>query len=144
MLIARKERSLIHSKAVALAVLTGLLFSVAASAQSQVEAIAKTSPEQRAKVQTGLMKEKLALTAAQLPKVEAINLATAQKMQPVLESADGPMVRMRKARENEVERDTALQQVLTPQQYQQWLIAKDEIKQKAEQKLIEKRKSGGQ
>jgi len=132
-----------HSKSVALAVVALLSCSTAASAQGQIDAIAKTSPEQRAKVQTGLMKEKLALTAEQLPKVEAINLATAQKMQPVLESTDGPMIRMRKAKSNEAERDTALQQVLTPQQYQQWLAAKDEIKQKAEQKLLEKRKSGG-
>jgi len=130
-------------RTVALALVALVLGSVAASAQSQIDAIAKTSPEQRAKVQTGLMKEKLALTAEQLPKVEAINLATAQKMQPVLESTDGPMIRMRKAKGNEAERDTALQQVLTPQQYQQWLAAKDEIKQKAEQKLLEKRKSGG-
>ncbi|MCX5738931.1 MAG: hypothetical protein NTZ61_10645 [Proteobacteria bacterium] len=132
-----------HSKSVALAVVALLSCSTAASAQGQIEAIAKTSPEQRAKVQTGLMKEKLALTAEQLPKVEAINLATAQKMQPVLESTDGPMIRMRKARANEAERDTALEPVLTPQQYQQWLAAKGEIKQKAEQKLLEKRKSGG-
>lgn len=130
-------------RTVALALVALVLGSTAASAQGQIEAIAKTSPEQRAKVQTGLMKEKLALTAEQLPKVEAINLATAQKMQPVLESTDGPMIRMRKARANEAERDTALEQVLTPQQYQQWLAAKDEIKQKAEQKLLEKRKSGG-
>jgi len=120
-----------------------LLCSNAASAQGQIEAIAKTSPEQRAKVQTGLMKEKLALTAEQLPKVAAINLATAQTMQPVLESTEGPMIRMRKAKSNEEERDAALQQVLTPPQYQQWLAAKEEIKQKAEQTLIEKRQSDG-
>ncbi len=131
------------TKTAAFALASLLLFSVAAAAQSQIEAIAKTSPAQRAKVQTGLMKEKLALTAEQLPKVDAINLATAQKMQPVLESTAGPMIRMRQAKSNENERDTALQQVLTPQQYQQWLAAKDEIKQKAEQKLLEKGKSGG-
>ena len=125
------------SKAAALAGVAVLLLSVAASAQSQIEAIAKTTPEQRAKVQTGLMKEKLALTAEQLPKVEAINLATARKMQPVLESTDGPLSRMRAAKANEAERDAGLQPVLTPQQYQQWLAAKGEIKQKAEQKLLE-------
>jgi Spy/CpxP family protein refolding chaperone len=134
---------MIDARAAALVSVTLLLFGVAASAQSQIDAIAKTSPEQRAVIRTGLMREKLALTAEQLPKVEAINLATAQKMQPLLESTDGPLSRMRNARANEAERDTALQQVLTPQQYQQWLAAKDEIRQKAEQKLLEKRESGG-
>jgi len=55
----------------------------------------------------------------------------------VLESTDGPLSRMRAAKANEAERDAALQSVLTPQQYQQWLAARDEIKQKAEQKLLE-------
>ena len=132
-----------RSTSVAIAVVALVVGSFAASAQNQIEAIAKTTPEQRAKIQTGMMKEKLALTAEQLPKVEAINLGTAQKMQPVLESTAGPLIRMRQAKANEAERDAALQQVLSPQQYQQWLAAKDEIKQKAEQKLLEKQQSGG-
>lgn len=117
--------------------------TVSAHAQDRIEAIAGTPPEQRAKLQTDMMKEKLALTAEQLPKVESINLDTAKKMQPVLESKQGPLMRMSQARTIEQAKDKALESVLTPSQYQNWLAAKDEMKQKLEQKLVEGKKAGG-
>jgi hypothetical protein len=40
--------------------------------------------------------------------------------------------------------ESALQNVLTPEQFQQFLAGRDEMKQKAEQKLMEKRKPAGQ
>lgn len=129
---------------VALALVTLLLFgSVAASAQGQLDQLAKTTPEQRAKVQTLVMKEKLSLGDSQLPAVEKINLDTATAMQPVLESTDGPLIKMRKARAVEEQRDAALQQTLQPAQYQQWLAEKEAIRQKAEEKVMEKKAGGG-
>lgn len=121
-----------------------LLFgSAAASAQGQLDQLAKTTPEQRAKIQTLVMKEKLSLGDPQLPAVEKINLDTATAMQPVLESSDGPLIKMRKAREIESQRDASLQQTLQPAQYQQWLATKEAIRQKAEEKLMEKKAGGG-
>lgn len=117
--------------------------SANASAQGQLDQLARTTPEQRAKIQTLVMKEKLSLTEQQLPAVEKINLDTATAMQPVLESTDGPLIKMRKAREVESRRDTALQQALQPAQYQQWLATKEAIRQKAEEKLMEKKAGGG-
>ena len=40
-------------------------------------------------------------------------------------------------------KEAALQNVLSPQQFQQYLTAREEIKQKAEQKLLEKRNPDG-
>lgn len=105
--------------------------------------LAKTPPPVRAKLQTALMKEKLGLTPEQLPKVEAINLDTATQMQPVLESSAAPLVRMRQARTIGQQKDTALAGVLTPSQQQQWLASKQELEQKLEQKLLEKKSGGG-
>ena len=121
-----------------------LLWSAVASAQGggQMEAIAKTTPEQRAKVQTAVMKEKLALTEQQLPDVEKVNLDTATQMQPVLESNEGPLIKMRQAKSIESQRDASLEKVLQPAQYQQWLAEKEAMRQKAEQKLMEKRAGG--
>lgn len=119
-----------------------LLTSAAAFAQGPLEKLAQTTPEERAKVQTGVMKEKLALTDQQLSDVEKINLDTATRMQPVLASSDGPLIKMRKAKAIEGQRDVALQKVLTPQQYQQWLAQKEAMKQKVEAKLMEKQGSG--
>ena len=121
-----------------------LLFgSATAHAQGQLDQLAKTTPEQRAKVQTMVMKEKLSLTDEQLPAVEKINLDTATAMQPVLESTDGPLIKMRKAKAVEEQRDAALQQTLQPAQYQQWLAEKEAIRQKAEEKVMEKKAGGG-
>lgn len=131
-------RGLARAVAVAL-----LLASGVASAQDEIDAVRKLPPEARAKLQTALMKEKLSLTPEQLPKIEAINLATAQKLQPVLEGGGGALERARALRANEAERDTALQPVLTPQQFQQWLAVKREIRQKVEEQAIEKGRAGG-
>jgi hypothetical protein len=115
-----------------------------APAQQIPPEVASSTPQERAKVLTLVMKEKLALTPEQLPKVEAINLDAAQKMEPVLKGSEGPLVKMRTSKQVEQGKEAALQNVLTPQQFQQFLAGRDEMKQKAEQKLMEKRKSSGQ
>jgi len=115
-----------------------------APAQQIPPEVASSTPQERAKVLTLVMKEKLALTPGQLPKVEAINLDAAQKMEPVLKGSEGPLVKMRTTKQVEQGKEAALQNVLTPQQFQQFLAGRDEMKQKAEQKLMEKRKSSGQ
>jgi hypothetical protein len=116
----------------------------AASAQQIPPELANSTPQERAKALTLVMKEKLALTPEQLPKVEMINLDAAQKMEPVLEGSEGPLVKMCTTRQVEQAKESALQNVLTPEQFQQFLAGRDEMKQKAEQKLMEKRKPAGQ
>jgi hypothetical protein len=106
--------------------------------------LANSTPQERAKALTLVMKEKLALTPEQLPKVEAINLDAAQKMEPVLKGSEGPLVKMRTSKQVEQAKESALQNVLTPPQFQQFLAGRDEMKQKAEQKLMEKRKPTAQ
>jgi hypothetical protein len=115
-----------------------------ASAQQIPPELANSTPQERAKALTLVMKEKLALTPEQLPKVEAINLDAAQKMEPVLKGSEGPLVKMRTSKQVEQSKEAALQSVLTPQQFQQFLAGREEMKQKAEQKLLEKRKQGAQ
>jgi hypothetical protein len=59
------------------------IVSIAGAAPAQdFQALAHTTPQQRAEAQTALMKERLGLGAPQLPKVQAINLEAAQKMGP--------------------------------------------------------------
>lgn len=120
-----------------------LVLAASASAQQIPPALANSTPEQRAQMQTQVMKEKLALTDAQLPKVSAINLQIAQKMEPVIKGNDRALVKVREMRAAEHEREAALQGVLTPEQMQQFQAAREEIKQKVEQRLIEKSASGG-
>lgn len=118
-----------------------VLASGSALAQGVSPALAASTPAERAKIQTDFMKEKLALTAEQVPKVEALNLETAQKMEPVLKGSEGPFMKVRAAREIEQTKETALQGLLTPEQFQKFLASKDELKQKLEEQLA--KKAGG-
>lgn len=106
-------------------------------------ALKRSTPEQRAKFQTAFLQKKLTLTSDQLPKVEKINSDTAQKMDPVLKGDQGPLVKMRAMRAIEQQKEAALRGVLTPAQFQTFLAAKDELKQKLEEHLMEKRAGGG-
>src|SRR5262245_6440648 len=99
-----------------------LLFALAlalpavAGAQEIPPGLANSTPQERAMAQTLVMKEKLGLSSEQVPKVEAINLDTAQKVEPVLKGNERPLIKLRTIKQAEQERDTALQKVLTPQQ----------------------------
>ncbi|MFZ4520163.1 MAG: hypothetical protein ACOYNC_00580 [Bacteroidales bacterium] len=65
----------------------------------------KPTPEERAKRQTEMMKENLSLTAAQEPKVSAINLKYAKKMEDVRKLTDTAV--MRKSIQNMNKKRTA-------------------------------------
>lgn len=107
------------------------------------EALANSTPEQRAKFQTAYMKSKLALTPEQLPKVEAINLDTAQQMEPVLKGTEGKLLKLRAAHQIEQKKESALQGVLAPAQFQTFLASREELKQKLEEHLMAKRSGSG-
>jgi hypothetical protein len=123
------------------ALLPALLLATAASAQ-ELEKLAGTTPQMRSDVQTEFMKSRLGLSEQQTPKVAAINLEYAQKMQPILQSDEGPLRKMGAAQEVEQAKDGALQRVLSPEQYQKYLAAKQELRQRVEQKAMEKAGGG--
>lgn len=130
------------TRCTALLVSIALLAYTGAIAQQIPPEIANSTPEQRAAAQTAAMEKKLSLTADQVPKVEAINLQAAQKMEPVLKGTEGPLAKLRTSKAVEQEKETALQGVLTPAQFQQFLAAREELKQAVEQRLKAKQAGG--
>lgn len=113
-----------------------------ASAQD-LDALKGTTPKERAVAQTAMMKEKLALTDAQLPKVAALNETYAEKMEPLIQGSEGPMLKLAQARKIEAQKEAELQTVLTPDQFQKLLAGKDEMRSKLMQKIMEQRKQKG-
>ena len=105
------------------------------AAGAQSEAIMNSTPEQRAKVLTALMRAKLNLTDEQLPKIEAINLQFAQKMEPVIKGNDGLFAKRRAAQEIDQEKEAALKGALSSAQFTTYLAAKSDLKKKAEEQL---------
>jgi Spy/CpxP family protein refolding chaperone len=119
-----------------------LLAAAVASAQG-LEALAHTTPQQRAEVQTELMKAKLGLQPDQVAKIQAINLKYAQQMEPVIKGSMGPLIKARQAKSIDEQKAAELQTVLSPQQYQSYLASKEELRQKLEERLAAKREGGG-
>lgn len=113
---------------VSVAILT--LFSVSAIfAQQKGNGMGygNASPEDRAKRQTEMMKEKLSLTAAQEPRVSAINLKYAKKMEDVRKIKDTAV--QRKTFQNlSNQKDGELKVVLTAEQYKSYLKQMEELK----------------
>lgn len=112
-----------------------LVLGLASAGRAQLDELKDTTPQQRAKAQTAFMKAKLGLAPEQLPKVEAINFKYAEKMEPVIKGDSGPFMKMRQMKEVNGEKESELQGVLSPDQFQKYLAAKDEMKEKVIQEL---------
>ena len=114
-----------------------LLIVVAAGAQNEMEKLKSSTPEERARLQTEMMKTKLGLTTDQTPKVAAINQKYAQRMEPIIKSQKGPLMRLRQMREVGQAKEAELKGVLSPEQFQKYLAEKQEMREKFEDKLIQ-------
>jgi len=114
-----------------------LLIVVAAGAQNEMEKLKSSTPEERARLQTEMMKTKLALTTDQTPKVAAINQKYAQRMEPIIKGQEGPLMRLRQMREVGQAKEADLKGVLSPEQFQKYLAEKQEMREKFEDKLIQ-------
>ena len=114
-----------------------LLIVVTAGAQSEMEKLESSTPEERARLQTEMMKTKLGLTTDQTPKVAAINQKYAQRMEPIIKSQEGPLMRLRQMREVGQAKEAELKGVLSPEQFQKYLAEKQEMREKFEDKLIQ-------
>ena len=85
------------------------------------------TPEDRAKRQTAMMKEGLSLTAAQEPKVSAINLKYAKKMEEVRKVADTSEQRKSAEKINK-QKEGELKNVLTADQFKLYLTQLEEMR----------------
>jgi hypothetical protein len=112
-----------------------LLLGASPGARAQFDKLKNTTPEQRAKLQTELMKAKLGLTPEEEAKIAALNLKYAQKMEPVIKGSSGPFMEMREARSINEEKEAEMKQVLTPAQFGVYLAAKEEIREKFEERI---------
>lgn len=84
-------------------------------------------PEDRAKRLTEMMKERLSLTAAQEPKVLAINLKYAKKMDESRKIADTAAMR-KSVQSLNTQKDAEFKAVLTNDQFKSYLKQVEEMK----------------
>jgi hypothetical protein len=119
----------------ALCATTALLMVTALSAPAQLDKLKDTTPEQRAKAQTDLMKAKLSLTSGQAGKVADLNLKYAKKMEPVIKGSAGPFMKMREVKQINQEKEAELKQILSPEQFEKFLAAREEMREKFEERI---------
>jgi len=122
-------------KAVALILLV-MLFGQLAMAQ-KASAMQDKTPQERAKLQTEMMKNKLGLDSSQVKQIEAINLKYAVSNEPVLKGGGSKLAKFKQLRSSQKEKDTELKKIFTPEQYKQYQDFQDEMKAQ----LKEKRKN---
>lgn len=106
------------------------VFAATVKAQDTKELLKESTPEQRAKMQTTMMKAKLNLDSAQVTKVQAINLKSAQKLDPILKSDGRKLKMLREVLSIQKEKDADLKAVLSDEQYKRYEKMKDELKQR--------------
>src|SRR5262249_25957672 len=97
-------------------VVTALLLSAAPGALAQADQLKKQTPEQRAKLQTDLMKSKLALTPEQTATISAMNEKYAQRMEPIIKGSEGPFMKMRQMKQVSEAKEAELKAILSPDQ----------------------------
>ena len=130
-----------HTGLLRAATLGLLLIASAITASAQLDKLKNTTPQERAKAQTIFMKSKLDLTEAQLPKVEALNLKYAEKLDPVIKGSAGPLVKMGEFRQANEDKEAELKGILSPDQFQKYLAAKQEMREKVVNEMGKRAKS---
>jgi len=130
-----------HTGLLRAATLGLLLIASAITASAQLDKLKNTTPQERAKAQTLFMKSKLDLTEAQLPKVEALNLKYAEKLDPVIKGSAGPLVKMQEFRQANEDKEAEMKGILSPDQFQRYLAAKQEMREKVGSEMRERAKS---
>ena len=110
-------------------------------AQEKLESLMNEStPEERAQLQTDYMKENLALTPEQEPKIHDLNLKYAKKMQDAYNTTDRRFQKLKKMKSIGDEKDQELKSVLNPDQYATYEKNKELMKEKMRARAKERQK----
>jgi LTXXQ motif family protein len=115
---------------------TAALITAGPDALAQLDQLKNTTPEQRAKIQTDMMKTKLTLTPEQTSAIGAINEKYAKQMEPIIKGTEGPFAKMRQMRQVSQAKEAELKAALSPAQFQKYLAEKEEMREQFEEKLL--------
>ena len=116
-----------------LAVTAVMAVSSGHTAFAQGDKLRNTTPAERAGMQTEFMKSKLDLTPDQTRAVTDLNLKYATKMEPVIKGSERPVARLRQMRQINEQKETELNGILSPQQWQKYEAARAEMREKLEE-----------
>ena len=107
-----------------------MLITQCATAQDSGDGFKNKTPEQRAQLQTNMMKTKLNLDSAQTLLVQDINLKYAKEIDPVLTGDADRMAKFRQMKSIQEKKNKELKAVLSKDQYKQYEELEEEMKKK--------------
>jgi predicted acylesterase/phospholipase RssA len=96
--------------------------------------------EERAQIQTEMMKEKLGLNEDQVKSVHEINLESAKEMDEVIK-LESRIAKFKKYRAVQLKKDKKLKKVLSEEQFEKYEEFKEEMKKKLKKLKEEREKS---
>lgn len=108
------------------------------SAQN-VDEMRSSSPEDRAANQTEWMKTELSLDSATEHIVYNVNLRYAKANQVIFDSGERKIIKLKKIKGNQIDKDKQLKSILSKEQYDKYLIMKEKIRQNRNGKLKKNR-----
>ncbi len=106
----------------------------ASMAQDSSKAKPKRSPEELTRMQTQQYKRKLSLTAEQEPKVSAVLMDYSTKLVSARDGKGGKMKKMQEVKTLNDAKDHSMKEILTEQQYTDYLKLMEEQKEKLKEK----------
>jgi hypothetical protein len=127
--------------AVTLAATALLLMASVLGVWAQLDRLANTTPQERARMQTEFMASRLGLTQDQTRAIGDLNLKYAQRMEPIIKGSEGPFMKLRQMREINEEKEAELKGILSPDQFQKYQASREEMRQKF-QEWVDERRSG--
>jgi hypothetical protein len=117
-------------RSLARAALVAAALCAASAMAADLDALKDTTPAERAKAQTAMMKGKLGLTDAEVAKVGPINMKYAEKMEPIIKGDKLPLMKMKDMREVEGQKEAELKGILTADQFTKFEASKEEMMEK--------------
>jgi hypothetical protein len=111
-----------------------LLFGIP-QAFAQLDELKNTTPEERASLQTELMKSMLTLTPEQTQPVADLNLKYANRMEPIIKGSSSSLTKMFEMRKINNEKETELKRILSLQQWEKFDASRDEMRQQFEDRI---------
>ncbi len=89
----------------------------------------RKTPEDRAQIQSTWMLKNLNLDSLQAEKVQVINQRYAWKNEPILASGASNLSKFNKLKSLQNEKDAELKKIFTPEQFKQYELHKEELKE---------------
>ncbi|MDW7690216.1 hypothetical protein R9C00_24370 [Flammeovirgaceae bacterium SG7u.111] len=117
-----------------------LFFMFQVQAQS-VEKLKDKTPEERAKIQTEKMVEKLAIEGDLEMQVYAINLKYAEAIEPLKDSEDSKVSKFQKLKSLSEDKNAEMEKVLTEDQFMAYLKMQEDMTKELKQNFRARRSS---